>query len=134
MVEGNLRGSSDPNFTWIGLGLANKLGVSLSNVMTDLYVFTPNGDQLNNEFSQEQFSRHPLTPSAIFSLHQDADYEYLFADLELLRKLLNAPDLLTAIEIKIQPKTDISSLIRKIQLICGADFIVKDRYKQDEAF
>lgn len=134
LVEGNLRGSSDPNFTWIGLGLANKLGVSLSNVMTDLYVFTPNGDQLNNEFSQEQFSRHPLTPSAIFSLHQDADYEYLFADLELLRKLLNAPELLTAIEIKIQPKTDISSLIRKIQLICGADFIVKDRYKQDEAF
>ncbi|MBK7302133.1 MAG: ABC transporter permease [Saprospiraceae bacterium] len=134
LVEGELKFSSEPNFTWIGLGLANKLGVSLSNVMTDLFVFTPNGDQVKNEFSQEQFSRHALRPTAVFSLHQDADYEYLFADLDMLQKLINAPDLLSAIEIKIHPQIDIKSLIPKIQQICGSDFIVKDRYKQDEAF
>ncbi|MDQ3141247.1 MAG: FtsX-like permease family protein [Bacteroidota bacterium] len=118
----------------LGLGMRNKLGVDIGNVFTDLKLFIPSQAAEESNALQNKIKSLYLIPKAIFNLHQEIDYDHVFTHLEDLRNYLGAKDILSSIEIKLKSNTDTYKVIEKIQLLMGPEFIVKDRYKQDEAF
>ncbi len=116
----------------IGFGLANKLGTMPSQLSEPISVYSPNEDEAG--IISQPFTRRFLYPGALFSIQQDVDYEYVITSLEFVEELLNKPNSLSAIELKIDNKKNVKTLQKNIQAVVGEKFDVKNRYQQEEAF
>ena len=116
----------------IGLGVANTLGIRL-NFITQLAIYMPNrkGSVTSPETS---FSRVFLYPSGIFEIEQEFDSKYLFVPIRLVRDLLDYEKEISAIEVKLTPEADMKRAASDIRKIYGADFLVQDRFEQQELF
>lgn len=116
----------------IGLGLRNKLGVDLHDFTRTLDVFVPNHKE--EIIPGENLKQYPLQVQSVYTFRQDADYSTVITDLEAVREILKRPAALSSFEIKLKTGVTESNVTREIQNILGDDFIVKNRYQQDEAF
>lgn len=128
-----LQGADVP-FAYLGLGLANKLGVSLDNILTKLYLFTPTGEMEESGLDAESFGKHAVMPTGIFSMHQDLDNEMVMVSLDQLREWTGEERNLSALEIRLRPGASTAEVVQKLDALVGSEFVVKDRYRQDEAF
>lgn len=79
------------------------------------------------------FQSRVIQPSGIFMIQQEFDNEYVLSSLEFAQELLQLPNQISAIEIKLKPEAT-SATSSEIKTILGPSFKVKDRYEQDEAF
>jgi len=135
LLEGRLM---DSNTTFhqgiLGLGLANKLGVSLNNISNRVQIYTPTSDTESDEISADQFGKNAVTPMGIISLHQEMDNELMMVPLADLQDWTGVENKVSSIEIKVGPGVTIEPLVIKLQELLGSNFKVKDRYRQDEAF
>lgn len=125
---------ADVAFAYLGLGLANKLGVSLDNILTKLYLYTPSGDWEESGLSAEDFGKHSVIPTGVFSMHQDLDNEMVIIGLDQLREWTGSEHKLSALEIRLKPDASTTQIVKQIDEWAGPEFLVKDRYRQDEAF
>jgi lipoprotein-releasing system permease protein len=116
----------------LGLGIKNKLGVSISNFQEVIKVFVPDHEE-NLNFTNE-IKRYPLQPQSVFSFHQDGDYSNIITDLNAVQIILKKPNQLSSIELKLNPGTSVQNILPEIRRIMGDSYLVKDRYQQDEAF
>ncbi|MBK9270490.1 MAG: ABC transporter permease [Saprospiraceae bacterium] len=136
LMEGSLLDPSlDYHQTLIGLGLANKLGVSLNNISTRVYLYIPTSyAEESKEIRADQYGKNAVSPVGIFSLHQELDNEMVMVPLSDLQEWSGAENKLSSIEIKVKSGISSLNLMEKLQKFLGPQFIVKDRYRQDEAF
>lgn len=119
----------------MGIGLSNKLGIDLENPIEELRLFIPVDQDINPpNFANQSMRTLPLLPKGIFSIHQEQDYELALTDLGVLQKYLNVNGLCSSLELKLSSETNSKKIISQLEKILGPGFIVKDRYKQDEAF
>lgn len=116
----------------LALGIRNKLGVDLDNFQEFIKVFIP--DQKETSNLNNALKRYPLQAQSVYSFLQESDYSTIITSIEGVRELTDKPDQLSSIELKLNSNFEPSSIIRQIETIFGSDFIIKDRYKQDEAF
>lgn len=131
ILEGQyLLKKGDVEYGVIGYGLGNKLGARPSQLSTPLSVYSPNED--SSSIGNQAFTRRYLYPSALFSIQQDVDYEYLIASIDFVRELLNKPNALSALEIKLDKSK--KGVQNKIEQMVGKSYFVKNRYQQEEAF
>ncbi|MBK8485365.1 MAG: ABC transporter permease [Saprospiraceae bacterium] len=116
----------------IGIGIRNKLGVNLENFEEAVNVFVPNHEEA---ISIANFpKKYPLQAQSVYTFHQEADYSNIITGLSAVRFILNKPSQLSSIEIKIDPKASFKSIVLEIEKTVGSKYVIKDRYKQDEAF
>ena len=74
-------------------------------------------------------------PSGIFSINDDVDKELMIVPIETMRKLLAYDEEVSAVEIRVADgtgKREIRTLQEEISKRLGEDFLVKDRYMQNE--
>ena len=74
-------------------------------------------------------------PSGIFSINDDVDKELMIVPIETMRKLLAYDEEVSAVEIRVADgtgKREIRNLQEEISKRLGEDFLVKDRYMQNE--
>jgi len=116
----------------IGLGVANTLGIRL-NFITQLAIYMPNRKGSINNL-ETAFNRKFLYPSGIFDIEQEFDSKYLFVPLSLVRDLLEYDAEISAIEIKLTPGTDMEQAASAIRKIFGENFLVQDRFEQQDLF
>jgi lipoprotein-releasing system permease protein len=116
----------------VGLGVANTLGIRL-NFINQLAIYMPNrkGNISNPETA---FNRRFLYASGIFDIEQEFDSRYLFIPLYLARELLDYQKEVSAIEVSLLPGTDLKQATAKIRSVFGDNFLVQDRYEQQELF
>jgi lipoprotein-releasing system permease protein len=70
-----------------------------------------------------------------FAIQQEFDNDYVLTNLEFVRELLESrPNTISALELKCRRGTNIPELKNQIRALLGADFTMKDRYEQNEAF
>lgn len=127
-----LKDNMDNPTAVVGLGVANTLGIRL-NFITQLAIYMPNrkGSISNPETA---FNRRYLFPSGIFDIEQEFDSKYLFVPIALMRELLDYENEVTAIEVKLLPGTDMKQAAAEIRTLFGPEFMVQDRYEQQEIF
>jgi lipoprotein-releasing system permease protein len=116
----------------LGSGIYNVLGVNSENQLLGLNVYMPKRGDVGP--LQAPFTKRTVVPSGVFVMKQDLDNQYIITSLDFVRDLLDAPDELAAIEIKLKPQDDPKQTLKDIQKIVGPKFSVKDRYRQDEGF
>lgn len=121
----------DIEYLVMGGGLANRLNVNIRNVFKPVGVYTPK--RQTKGLGESPFKRREAYPVARFSIKQDYDYTYVFSSLEFARELLGLPNSVSAIELNTTPDIPSQSLKRKIERIVGAEYVVLDRYEQNDA-
>ena len=125
----------DVNCAVVGITLETTLGVSpfrADNRPLITYMPKREGKNLSGT---KPFRQRNLFPTAIYTVKQ-ADYDnFVITNLAFVQELLAYENNeISAVEIKAKSEADLIQLKREIQTIMGSDFLVKNRYEQDEAF
>ena len=114
----------------MGVGMRNKLSVNVDNEFTPITVYMAK----KKKSITKPFIKKFIYPAGTFVIQQDFDNQYILSSLDFARKLLNVTDQVSALEVRLNQEVDQTITLTKIREIMGDDFVVKDRYQQDEAF
>jgi lipoprotein-releasing system permease protein len=132
VVQGKFAlGDEEKSYSVVGGGLYGQLGISVDNQIIPLSVYMPKRGEVNA--LELPFNKRLTYPSGAFIIQQDFDNQYVITDLEFVQDILNAPEELSALEIKLQKGISLKPILKQIQQIMGTKFAVKDRLQQDAA-
>lgn len=119
----------------VGQGLAYRMGIN-PRFLASIDIFYPDRNKnisLSNPASSINFIN--VYPSGIFSVNQEVDNSLIILPLERMRDLLGYNDEVSAIEIRMAKgcgAKELNSLISGLQERLGNNYLVKDRFRQNE--
>ena len=134
LFDGNLELEKETvNYALLGLGLANNLTVSASFVFP-MEIFAPKRKAaVNLSNPTASIASGYAYIAGVFRTNQAIyDNNYLIVPIRLARELFDYEKEVSALEIKLKPGASVRPAQDKIQAILGDDFLVKDRYQQQE--
>lgn len=120
------------NMAVLGLGMRNKLGVSLQNDFEPLSIYLPK--RKVSAMPDQQFRVRRAFPAGTFVIQQDFDNQYVLVSLELCRELLGDDAALSALEFRLAPGYSAAMVTPALEKILGTGIAFRDRYAQEEAF
>jgi lipoprotein-releasing system permease protein len=115
----------------IGRGVGFFLSIDLDNEFELLQVFYPKAPRNAGTLDPRQlYSREVIKPTAFFSIEKEFDDNYIIAPLSFVQGLLNYGNKRTSLEVKVQEGTKISTVKKKLNILLGEEFTVKDTDEQ----
>lgn len=117
----------------VGYGIAANLDINLLNIATPIYLYVPKRTANINSGPEEAFNVMPVFPSGIFSVQYEFDTKYILVPLSFARELLLYEKEVSAIELGLKPGFDPVKVADELQQTLGELYVVKDRYKQNDA-
>ena len=124
---------NNQSYAVVGQGVAYYLSLNI-NFIDPIVIFVPKRDAKITSNPEKAFNRNYIFPSAVFGIQQEFDTKYVIVPLDYARKLFSYENEVSALEIKLKPESNIDKAQREIAEILGADFQVKNRFQQHEAF
>jgi len=121
------------SYAVIGVGIAQYLGLRV-NFVEPLWIYVPSkkgGSTINPE---DAFNREYIFPSGVFQIEQEYDSKYLYLPLEFTRNLIDNHEGVSSVEIKFSGTADERSVQKDVQEIFGNEFVVQNKYEQQELF
>lgn len=118
----------------LGIGLAYSLGI-YGNFIYPLEIYVPKRDgKINLSNPAASFQPEYAYIGGIFRVNQAIyDDNMLILPISLVRSFLNYTTEVSALELKLTPKTDLKAVQNRIKAILGDDFRVEDRYEQQQS-
>ncbi len=116
----------------LGRGIANQLQVNLGDFTSELIIYSPVKGKAESLNPQDNVNEAYFTPSGVFSLNDEFDFQYVFIDLETARQLFDTPGKLSALELKCA-KGKTEAIQNALKQMLGADFVIKNRYQLNDA-
>ena len=117
----------------VGVGLAWNLGLN-PRFVTPLEIYYPSRTapvSLSNPASS--LGSVKVYPSGTFSVNSDVDASCLLLPIGVMRELLEYGQEVSAVEVRVDSLcADVSAVGAQIASLLGPDFVVKDRYRQNE--
>jgi lipoprotein-releasing system permease protein len=120
------------NMAVMGSGMRNKLAVNVEDYLSSLTVYMPKQSKVGA--LEKPFREKYLYPAGTFVIQQDFDNQYVLTNLEFVQELLRKGNVVSAIELRLAEGEMNNRTLEEIQAIVGEEFVVRDRYQQDEAF
>ncbi len=120
------------SFAVLGLGMRNKLNVNVEDGIASLAVYMPK--RKTTSPLEPQFRKRLVYPAGTFVIQQEFDNKYVLTHLNMVRELLGYADEVSALELKLENGVNSSDVQKNLQSTLGADFIVKNRFEQEETF
>ncbi len=135
VYEGELVLQEDEhNYAVLGLGVASRLGVSIYNDFTKLGIYVPRkgrgGVDLN---PMKMLNQAFVFPRGIFSIDDEINNAYILVPLRLSQELLEYPNGVSSIELKLKEGAKLPQVQNAIQERLGNRFKVLNREQQQEA-
>lgn len=116
-----------------GIGVANSLGLRI-NFITPLVIYTARRTGSVTMNPENAFIRRYIYPSGIFQVEQEYDSKYVYVPIGFARELLEYDENASSIEVRFDEKADPVYVQRMAASIFGEDFLVRNRYEQQEIF
>ncbi|HTB07083.1 MAG TPA: FtsX-like permease family protein [Bacteroidia bacterium] len=118
-----------------GRGIASQLGIGQTN--SDYYSATcyapKRGFTHSSPNPEDAITEKHLFPAGTFSINDDFDYRYVVVSLAFARDLFDYHDSsVTSVEIGLAKNANTDKVKQQIAGILGSDFMVKDRFEQNE--
>jgi len=133
MVEGDfILEDGDRDFALLGYGVAGTLNANLQDYINPITVYVPRRDATFSGGFENAFNSDVIFPSGFFQIQWEYDIKYAILPLRFVKKLLDYGDERTAIEIDLAKNADQQAVQKKIGLIAGSKFTVKNRFQQQE--
>ena len=124
---------NENNYSIMGYLVAYRMGIKLYDVANPMIIYSPRRTKKTLTSLDQSFNTGMLVPSAVFSIQQEIDDKYIIVPIRFARELMEySPDEITAVEIRLDPESDMDKIQNEIQALTGSDFIVKNRYQQQE--
>lgn len=132
--EGFILEDEVANYAHLGIGTASSLGVR-ANFMNPLEVYVPKRDEkVNLSNPATSFNLEYAFVGGVYATNQLMyDENFMLLPLSMVRSLFHYEKEVTALEIALSADTEVNTVKEKIRSILGEDFLVKDRYEQQEA-
>ncbi|MGS2762655.1 ABC transporter permease [Sinomicrobium sp. M5D2P9] len=117
-----------------GIGTASLLGLALNDYMNPLRILVPKPGKGSITSNTTPYNEVAVTVSGVYAVTEELDKKYVFADLELVQKILHKePSEITGINIKLAPGTNVPKVKQEIAGVFESDVVVKDRVEQNDA-
>lgn len=122
------------DYAILGVGLSSKLGAK-PGFASPLEIYVPKrNEKVNLSNPASSFNQKYAYIGGVFMINQQVyDEGYMILPLSLVRELFKYDKEVSSIELKLTNEADISSVKKQIKTILGDQFIVQDRYEQQEA-
>ena len=126
----------DIEYCAVGSSLAYQMGIN-PNFISPLEIYYPERSR-NISLSNPAASLNKISihPSCTFSVSSDIDASLIILPVESMRKLLGYDDEISAMEIRLEEgcgTKDIRRLKKDLESRLGENFVIKDRFSQNEA-
>lgn len=115
----------------VGYGIAYYLGIFVDEPDNLLTVFVPDKNSNPSALNPETFFSEVIRPSALFSVQQDFDNKYIFTPLRFNRQLLNEPDQLTSVELRLKNDYSVNKAKAEIRQLLNERIKIEDRFEQE---
>ncbi len=133
MQEGNLLlDTTEISTIAIGRGVALKLGIGNLDPFQTLDLYAPNTKLSSAINPEDAFNTKKARPTGIFMVNDELDFKFIFAPIQLCKVLFDKTEEITGIEIILKENQDVTKTKRAIEQIIGQNFLVKDRFQQNE--
>ena len=132
-VEDGVYGLNELNKSNIllGRGIANQLQVNIREFVNELSLFSPVKGKSESLNPDDNFNQIYCTPTGIFSLNDEFDYQFAFVNIETAKKLFDEPNKVSAIQILCE-KGKSDDVQMALQEKLGDKFEVKNRYQLND--
>lgn len=128
-----LQGENGRPYAVAGLGVANYLGMRL-NFVSPLAIYIPDRKAKIRANPGSEFTRKYIYLSGIFAVEQEFDSKYLFLPLDFARELLDYTTEVSSLEVRMKSGADARRTQKAIRDLLGDQFLVQNRYEQQEMF
>jgi lipoprotein-releasing system permease protein len=132
IIEGSY-GLNEPGARKIllGRGVANQLNVNLNVFVNELSLFSPVKGRAGGLNPQDNLNQVYCTPSGIFSLNDELDYQFAFVNIETAKELFDSPNKISALELACDDD-EVENVIQTLKNNLGSDYIIKNRYQLND--
>jgi len=118
----------------IGYGLAQNFSMGILDFENPLQVFAPKPGKGAIENPEEAFTKTNVLPVGIYSISEDLDSKYVFADLGLAQELLMyKPNQISGIEFKLKENADEGAVKTQLNSIFKNKITLKNRAQLNES-
>jgi len=116
-----------------GLDLASRLNINVNNEITSAEIIVPKrGAKYRSIDPSQSLNVKYVMPSGILTINKDDERDFLIVPISVTRELLEYENEVSALEIRIPSKENSKKLKALIEEQVGDDFVVRDRYEQNE--
>ncbi len=132
-VEDGVYTLNDPKKSNIllGRGIANQLQVNIREFVNELSIFSPVKGKSGSLNPDDNFNQVYCTPTGVFSLNDEFDFQFAFVNIETAKKVFEEPNKISAIEILCENEKYEDVQIA-LQEKLGDRFLVKNRYQLND--
>jgi lipoprotein-releasing system permease protein len=118
----------------VGYGTASTFSMGLLDYNNSLEVLVPKPGKGAIENPEDAFNKVEVIPVGIYTISEDLDSKYVFADLGLAQELLEyKSNQISGIEIKMEKDADEKVIVNKLQTIFNDKITVKNRAQLNES-
>jgi len=118
----------------VGVRLAQTLMMP-ANWPGYLHIYAPRREgQLDMTNPEDGFVEDSLiTPGVVFAVQQGRyDKDYILTSIAFARSLFDNQGMLSSLEMRLKPGSDLDAVKRRMQRVAGAKYQVRDRYEQQD--
>jgi hypothetical protein len=131
IYEGAYKISELPEAIVLGRGIALQLHVNLNVFSSELSLFSPLRGKVQGLTEADGLNQIYCRPCGIFMLNDELDYQTAFVSLSTARRLLDAEDQVSSLEIACE--ADETQEVKKaLKTLFGSDYSVKTRYELND--
>jgi lipoprotein-releasing system permease protein len=132
VVEGDYRlNETGSNNIVIGRGIANQLGINLNAFVNEVSLFSPVRGKAESLNPEDNLSQVYVTPTGIFSLNDELDFQFCFVNLETAWRLFDLDGKVSALELSCSAG-EADNVKERLEKTLGSDFTVKNRYQLND--
>ncbi len=109
-----------------GIGITNILGLTVNQYQNPLVVLALKPGK--GSLTQKSLKTKSLVLSGVYSVEENLDKKYVFAELPSVQQLLEKlPNQVSGVNFKVKNKTQLADVKSKIAAVLGNEVIIKDR-------
>ncbi|QDW19558.1 FtsX-like permease family protein [Flavobacterium sp. KBS0721] len=118
----------------IGYGIAQDFSLGILDFENPLQIFAPKPGKGAIENPEEAFNKTDVLPVGIYSISEDLDSKYVFADLGLAQELLMyKPNQISGIEFHLKEGANENAISAKLNTIFNNKITIKNRAQLNES-
>lgn len=118
----------------IGYGIAQKLSIGLFDFNSRLEVYVPKPGKGTIETADQAFNQELLIPRGIYTISEDLDSKFVFADLGLVQELLQyQTNQVSAIEVRLNAGADENETIKQLEAVFDNNVTIKTRAQLNDS-
>ncbi|MET3033040.1 ABC transporter permease [Flavobacterium johnsoniae] len=118
----------------IGYGIAQDFSMGILDFENPLQIFAPKPGKGAIENPEEAFNKTDVLPVGIYSISEDLDSKYVFADLGLTQELLMyKPNQISGIEFHLKENADENAVKAQLEKIFNNKITLKNRAQLNES-